>query len=78
MTKLQLRFASAFPLPTGKLNQWKRDTKGTHKRRIPAQTPPFKGSIRESIRNKRTQVVFDEMKARTTAKRSIRNGRKVS
>lgn len=43
----------AVPLPDGKRNQWKRDTKGTHRRIIPVQTPPYRGSIREAVRNAR-------------------------
>lgn len=41
-------------LPTGMRNQWKRDTKGTHRRGIPAQTSPYRGSIRQDRRNKRS------------------------
>lgn len=72
MTKIQLQNAWLMPLPTGTRNQWKRDTKGTHKRHIPVQTAPFKGSIREDARNKRNQLVFEALKARQAERKATR------
>lgn len=72
MTKIQLRYAWLMPPTSGKRNQWKRDTKGTHKRGIPVQNPPFKGSIREATRNDRNRLVFEALKARQAEKKASR------